>query len=194
MEQALETGGSEAITKLGLQDVRDAVWHAVAMMMGNDAAETDVDVSLVQATARGFQCTEVADILDKTGAALEKIRAEGNRVVDSLGATPRIIQALRASREPPTFSESVLVCTGGRRFKTGRGQMYVDAWDVLHPGRRLLNSFYTDLRNHPDASLSTEVIYLVSSRSLNAAGVSQAAKTFFQALHRLQQTPAGKAP
>ena len=155
-------------------------------MMGCDAAETNVQVDLVSATARGFQCPEVANLLDHGKAALKKTLAAANKLVDSLQTSESIVAALRSSREPPVFTATSVVCTGGRQFKTSRGQMYADVWDVVHPGRRLLNQFYGSLREHPDASLSTEVIYLVSSRDLNAASAASAAEAFTKAFARLE--------
>ena len=151
-------------------------WHAVAMMMGNSRRNRRGRRPCPPPPAVSVPRWRTS--LTKPGCAERS--AETGLCMPVLAS--RIIQPCGlANRRLSRFSQ---VSAGGSKPAAVRCTSMLGR---SPPGRRLLNVF-TDLRNHPDASLSTGVIYLVSSRSLNAAGVSQAVKTF-AALHRLQQTP-----
>ncbi len=172
-----------ASTALTLADASRAVEHAVAMALAQDAAATAVDPSLVVKTSRAFKCAELADKLEAGVAARQKLTDAAEAAAAVLKPTKGLLEALQAPGAlPPETTAKAITFATGRQFKTTRAEKFATLWHLLHPEASLIVAFYDALREHADVSLSTETVYIVSSRVLNAKSLAASAKELVRRL------------
>ena len=187
MDLADSTLGSAASAEATESDIAGAIWYATSVGLGQDACESDVDVSLVVKTARAFECHEVADKLEKLGQCHDRVRAAAEAAVARLGAKADLVRALRHTCTVPTpDTKKGRLQVGKRMFKTSRAGAYIEAWHVFHPGQAVLDGFYDKLKADPSPALDTETIYTCAAGSLNDATVEAAAKRVSQAFNALR--------